>query len=151
MGYDRPMTPSATLSLVLVAVLWTAAPGPARAAATPPPAAQSRALEGESPEAVRQRLGEPDVAHGEGGGALWTYRLESCALMIAFRDTDRGLKVTSALAGPRRRGQPDPAVADCVAAAVAAHRQAADRPPPLPRDSTIGPALPPVPQPREPR
>ena len=145
------MTPSAALSLALLAALWTPAPGPSRSAASPPAAATPHALEGETPDAVRQLLGEPDVAHGEGGGALWTYRLESCALMVAFRESERGLKVTSTIAGPRRRGQPDPSAADCVAAAAAAHRQAADRPPPLPRETTIGPAAPPTPQTREPR
>ena len=145
------MTPCAALSLALVTALWAVAPGPARSAATPPAVVTPHALEGESPDAVRQLLGEPDVAHGEGGGALWTYRLESCALLVAFRETERGLKVTSAIAGPRRRGQPDPSPADCVSAAVAAHRQTADHPPPLPRETTIGPAAPPAPQPREPR
>ena len=72
------MTPSAALSLALLAALWTPAPGPSRSAASPPAAATPHALEGETPDAVRQLLGEPDVAHGEGGGHQRAARENGC-------------------------------------------------------------------------
>ena len=101
-----------------------------------------RSLEGEPPDAVRGLLGEPDLAHEEGAGALWTYRLEGCVLMVAFRDAGHGPKVTTAQAGTRRRGAPEPSAAECLAAGVAAHREAASHPPPLPRETTIGAQVP---------
>ncbi len=149
------MTANAPLSVVLAAGFLLLAGGhPARAAATPhappPPATTAtsvpRSLEGETAETVRRWLGEPDVAHAEGEGALWTYRLEACALMVGFRQSDHGLTVTSTLAGPRQRGRPVPSTADCLGAGLAAHREAASRPPPLPRETTIGPITPPSPQ-----
>ena len=110
-----------------------------------------RALDGETPEAVRLLLGEPNVAHAEGAGALWTYRFDTCALMVGFRQSDHGMKVTSLLAGPRQRGRPEPTVVDCLGTGVAAHREAGARPPPLPRETTIGPPPPAMPQLQVPR
>jgi hypothetical protein len=145
------MMPRASLSAVFSAGLLLLAGGTATHAA---PAAANpvlRSLDGETPEAVRLLLGEPDVAHAEGEGALWTYRFETCALMVGFRQSDHGLKVTSTVAGPRQRGRPEPSTVDCLGSGVAAHREAGARPPPLPRETTIGPPSPPVPQSQVPR
>jgi hypothetical protein len=66
---------------------------------------------------VRARLGEPDVARREDGGAMWTYRLPACALYVYFRTAGReGLRVVGAATGPRRRGEVPPGVDACLAA-----------------------------------
>ena len=72
----------------------------------------------ERPEAdVRARLGEPDIARREDGGAMWTYRLPACALYVYFRTAVReGLRVVGAATGPRRRGEAAPGVDACLAA-----------------------------------
>lgn len=111
------------------------------AIAAPAPIAP-RSLDGEAADAVRVLLGEPDLAHEEGAGALWTYRFEGCVLMIAFRDAGHGPKVTAAQAGARRRGGPELSASECIAAGVSAHREAAAHPPPLPRETTIGAQVP---------
>ena len=64
---------------------------------------------------VRQRLGEPSVAHAEGKGAMWTYRGEDCALMVFFEDRGKGLRAAGAVTGPRKRGEPVPQLDDCMA------------------------------------
>ena len=71
-----------------------------------------------APAAVRERLGDPDVARAEGKGAFWTYRLPHCALFLFFHEGPKGLRVTGASTGPRRRGEPAPSVAACLASAV---------------------------------
>jgi hypothetical protein len=66
---------------------------------------------------VRARLGEPDVARREDGGAMWTYRLPGCALYVFFRTAGReGLRVVGASTGPRRHGEVAPEVDACLAA-----------------------------------
>ena len=66
--------------------------------------------------AVRARLGEPDVARREDGGAMWTYRLPGCALYVFFRTAGReGLRVVGASTGPRRHGEAAPDVDACLA------------------------------------
>jgi hypothetical protein len=65
---------------------------------------------------VRARLGEPDVARREDGGAMWTYRLPGCALYVFFRTAGReGLRVVGASTGPRRQGEVAPEVDACLA------------------------------------
>jgi len=71
-----------------------------------------------TPATVRERLGDPDVARAEGKGAFWTYRLPHCALFLFFREGPKGLRVTGASTGPRRRGESAPTVAACLASAV---------------------------------
>jgi hypothetical protein len=71
-----------------------------------------------SPQTVRDRLGEPDVSRAEGKGALWTYRLPRCALYLFFHDGPKGLKVSGASTGPRRRGDALLTVSDCIATAA---------------------------------
>jgi hypothetical protein len=79
------------------------------------PAGSSPALVGLSAKDLRARLGEPDVANGEGAGALWTYRLPDCAVLVFLEDKGRGLKVAGAEAGPRRRGEAVPGLETCLA------------------------------------
>lgn len=68
--------------------------------------------------AVRERLGDPDVSRAEGKGAFWTYRLPNCALFVFFHESPRGLRVTGASTGPRKRGEPPMTVQQCLATAV---------------------------------
>ena len=103
---------------VLIAML--AAPALAQ------PAAQAPASGGGAPSVplllgageaeARIRLGEPDVARREAGGAVWTYARPSCALFLYFRPEGGRMRVTGAAAGPRRRGEAAPAVEACLAA-----------------------------------
>jgi len=83
----------------------------AAAVSSPTPAP----LVGLTVKEVRARLGEPDVANGDGAGALWTYRLPECAVLVFFEDKGRGLKVAGAEASPRRRGEAAPALETCLA------------------------------------
>lgn len=71
-----------------------------------------------SPTAVRERLGDPDVARAEGRGAFWTYRLPHCALFLFFHEGPKGLRVSGASTGARHRGEPVMAVPACLATAV---------------------------------
>jgi hypothetical protein len=73
-------------------------------------------------DAVRRLIGEPDFARAEGAGALWTYRLEHCALMLAFAEGPGALRLAAVTPGPRRLGEPDPAVSVCAAEAHARTR-----------------------------
>ncbi len=74
--------------------------------------------------AAKARLGAPDVARSEGSGAMWTYRLPSCALFVFFRTSQgRPLHVSGAASGPRMRGRSPPPVNECIAQAL--DRQAA--------------------------
>ena len=66
---------------------------------------------------IRSRLGAPDVAHAEGRGAFWTYRLPDCALFVFFQDEGKGLKVSGLSSGPRKRGQAAAPTEDCLTAA----------------------------------
>jgi len=66
---------------------------------------------------IRSRLGAPDVAHAEGRGAFWTYRLPDCALFVFFQDEGKGLKVSGLSSGPRKRGQTAAGTEDCLSAA----------------------------------
>ncbi len=118
-----------TLPLFAVALLAVV---PARAGDKPPPhrsettdaadAAEDDTGLGRlfhaAPAAVRERLGDPDVARAEGKGAFWTYRLPHCALFLFFHEGPKGLRVTGASTGPRRRGEPLLSVPACLASAV---------------------------------
>lgn len=74
-----------------------------------------RTLEGSSPEEVRIELGEPDLSQQVGAGALWTYRFDTCALMVAFHATAGQLRVFEVMAGARRRGETPLSPAQCLA------------------------------------
>ena len=115
---------ASALWLLAAAVLPMAAPGVVLAqssgsGATASQAPRVGALLGASEGDVRAALGEPAVARREDGGAMWTYRLPSCALFVFFRASGReGLRVVGATSGPRRRGDAAPSAEVCLAAAV---------------------------------
>lgn len=71
-----------------------------------------------SPAQVRARLGDPDVARAEGKGGMWTYRLPHCALFLFFHEGPKGLRVSGASTGVRKRGEPPMDVKACVASGV---------------------------------
>ena len=78
------------------------------------------ALRERSEDEVRAKLGEPAVARREEGGAMWTYRLQACALYVYFRAAGReGLRVSGVATGPRHRGDIAPGVDACLAAVAA--------------------------------
>jgi hypothetical protein len=101
----------------------------APAAAEPPaPAQKFHGLLAANEAEVKSRIGSPDVARGEGAGAMWTYRLPDCALFVFFR-LPKGaaagdpIRVSGAASGPRVRGRQPLPVNDCIAQAQ--NRQAA--------------------------
>ena len=125
-------TASAATSAETPAARHHHAPSPKAAhpvAAKPGPAPP---LVGLSPAEARSKLGEPDIAHSEGTGALWTYRLTDCALLLAFREGPKGLRSTTALASPRRRGGEPPSLSVCIAEAETARKSRADKDAPGP-------------------
>jgi len=63
---------------------------------------------------LRTSLGEPDLKRSEGDGALWTYRLQDCSLMVFLHRTGATWKVSGAQTGPLERGQPAPEVDACL-------------------------------------
>ena len=69
-------------------------------------------------EQVKARLGDPDVARLEGKGGFYTYRLPHCALFVFFHETGKGMRVSGASTGPRKRGEPVQDVRACLASAV---------------------------------
>ena len=84
-----------------------------QAAATPAPT--QAALVGLDDPAAKARLGEPDVARREAGGALWTYRKSDCVLLVYLVEkSGEGLKVTGAASGPRKAGETAPPVDVCL-------------------------------------
>jgi hypothetical protein len=77
-------------------------------------------LTGATQAEARARIGAPDLARAEGAGALWTYRLKDCALLVFFRSRDGGaLKLSGATSSPRRRDEAPPPVDACLAEAAA--------------------------------
>lgn len=96
-----------------------------RAEKASPPAAEPPAprtptlatLRGLTPEAVKAKLGAPVLERQDGAGALWTYRLPTCALLVFFADQGSGLKLVGAEAGPLVRGAVAPATDVCLAGA----------------------------------
>ena len=92
---------------------------PARPAAAAPPPQPLQLLLNATEAEARTRLGPPDLSRDEGAGALWTYRLPDCALLVFFRGPEAGpLRVFGANASPRRRGEDAPTVNACIAAAM---------------------------------
>jgi hypothetical protein len=75
----------------------------------------SKGLEGLSADEVRAELGEPDVSQQAGAGALWTYRFETCALMVAFHAATGQMRVFQVMSGARRRGETPPSAQQCLA------------------------------------
>ena len=101
---------------VLLVTLWAMPAGPAGAQAPAGGAPSVALLLGAGEAEARIRLGEPDVARREAGGAVWTYARPNCALFLYFRPEGGRMRVTGAAAGPRRRGEAAPAVEACLAA-----------------------------------
>ena len=67
---------------------------------------------------LKAAIGQPSLARNEGQGAMWTYRLRSCALHVFLaRDAAGALRVKGASAGPLKRGAVTPPVDACVAEA----------------------------------
>ena len=92
----------------------TRAGGPGVAPPTAPPAGFA-ALIGGDEAGLRRALGDPATTRNEGQGAMWTYRMESCALHVFLtRDQAGVMRVKGAASGPLRRGAPTPAVDACV-------------------------------------
>jgi hypothetical protein len=110
-------TAALVLALSLAAGSALAAPVPRPPGQAAKPASPTVPLAGDTPDEVRAWLGEPAVASGEGKGALWTYRLDDCALMVFFKDQGSGLKVTGVATGPRRRADVAPDAESCIASA----------------------------------
>lgn len=121
----------AGLVLTLPAIVGakTSAPAETDEAPAPRKSAEAKAktpaaglLTGASAAQATARLGAPDLDHAEAGGALWTYRLEHCALLLAFKQSPKGLRVVEAFAGVRRRGETPLPLAACIAEAEARRR-----------------------------
>jgi hypothetical protein len=73
---------------------------------------------------VQRLLGPADVARRETAGALLTYRLDNCALVLAFAmDNLNRLRLTDVAPGAPRFGDPAPSLDQC-AAALEARRAA---------------------------
>ena len=95
--------------MTLIALLLALQAAPA----TPPPTQAS--LVGLDEPAARTRLGEPDVARREAGGALWTYRKSDCVLFVYLVERPgEGLRITGAASGPRKAGETAPPVDVCL-------------------------------------
>ena len=75
-------------------------------------------LIGRSDEDIRRTLGVPDLARNEGDGALWTYRLPACSLMVFLKRTDGAMKVSGAQSAPLQRSGSPIAVDACLAASA---------------------------------
>jgi hypothetical protein len=74
---------------------------------------------------VAALLGKPDLERRDGLGVFQTYRLEPCALLLAFAADARGVqRLRSATPGVRRAGDPLPDPQVCFAAAAARGRKA---------------------------
>ena len=93
----------------------------APASDAPAPAYTFGGLLGLDQDQTRAKLGPPDLAQAEGLGAMWTYRLNDCALFVFFRSADgQPLAVSGAAAGQRRRGQQVATLEACIAAGLKA-------------------------------
>ncbi|MBL8549861.1 MAG: hypothetical protein JNJ73_07730 [Hyphomonadaceae bacterium] len=104
----------------------TVAPTPAAAPApTPLATLLARAGQADAPSltALSRTFGQPDVQRREGAGAILTYRLESCALVLVFAADGRNeFRLSEASAQPARAEAQAPELAECAAAAEARHR-----------------------------
>jgi hypothetical protein len=109
------MGKAAAIFLTILLIAGPAAAATAEPVAKPGAKGASYPLARATPTEVRARLGEPAVASEEGKGALWTYRLEGCALMVFFKDEGSGLRVSGVSAGPRKRADPTPDAESCIA------------------------------------
>ena len=117
--------------LPLLAACATSAPaGPAPARSeTPAPSHSSLAAQlfasagradAPSQREIERALGAPDISRREGAGAAWTYRLESCALLLLFSaDARNEMRLAEVNASARRPGVAAPSLDQCAAEAAA--------------------------------
>ena len=118
-------------ALTLLAACATAAPSapaPVRSD-TPSPSYSSLAAQlfasagradAPSQREVERALGAPDISRREGAGAAWTYRLESCALLLLFSaDARNEMRLAEVNASARRVGDAAPSMEQCAAEASA--------------------------------
>jgi hypothetical protein len=91
--------------------------------ASHPAAAQltQATLVGRTDAELRTTLGAPELTRAEGDGAMYTYRLPGCALLVFLHKAEpSGYKVTGAQAGPLSRGGATPDVDACLKSAATA-------------------------------
>ncbi len=97
-------------------------PAAPKAGETPraaPPKTTAASLVGLTEAEARTKLGAPDAVNAEGRGAMWTYRLDDCALFVFFKaEDDKPLKVSGTASGARRRGEATLSVDRCLAEAL---------------------------------
>lgn len=108
------------LCVALAAAACASAPASPPSAPSAPvaaPRAETGALTGLTAAQVERRLGRPALVRTDGAGALWTYRFDHCALVVAFGADDGRLRVTAAHAGPRRAGDPAVSLSACLGGA----------------------------------
>ena len=101
------------------------APTPVAAAPATPGTMLSRAGQADAPTlaALQSAFGTPDLERREGAGAILTYRLDSCALVLVFvADPRNEFRLSEASAQPARPELQAPSLADCAAAAEARAR-----------------------------
>jgi hypothetical protein len=78
-------------------------------------------LVGRTDTELRASLGAPELTRAEGDGAMYTYRLPGCALLVFLHKAEpAGYKVTGAQAGPLSRGGATPDVDACLKSAAPA-------------------------------
>lgn len=88
-------------------------------AAAPRPAPTLASIVGLSDSEAKARLGAADLERTEGAGALWTYRLKDCALLVFLRKgPGQAFRVTGADSSLRRRGDPPLPVGACIQQAM---------------------------------
>lgn len=69
---------------------------------------------------MQRALGVPDIERREAAGAAWTYRLETCALLLLFSaDARNEMRLAEVHAGARTPGGAAPSLEQCAAEASA--------------------------------
>jgi hypothetical protein len=67
-------------------------------------------------EEVQRTWGQADVARREAAGALLTYRLQTCALVLGFSANSLNqMRLAAVEPGPRRFGDTPPSLDQCAA------------------------------------
>jgi hypothetical protein len=108
----------ATVPAIPPAPVAAAAP----AAASDLAAALARAGHADAPTlaALQQTFGPADMERREGAGAILTYRLDACSLVLVFTaDSRNEFRLAEASAQPARTDEPTPALTACADAARA--------------------------------
>lgn len=69
---------------------------------------------------LRRELGDPDIVRQEGAGAAWTYRLETCALLLLFSaDARNEMRLAEVNPSARQASAAAPSLEQCAAEASA--------------------------------